>query len=130
MTVVHYSPVYWKTFRRGGNSPEGHTVGFEWFATWPSSRRLRFPFGRKPRVSPLVGWFMSSAKIKRLAIEDVTKETKQNVDGNATLRDYQAVVLVRFIDACERKKATAKNPRQGWAPDGSSIFCLRARRPE
>jgi len=55
MTHLHQNHAeYWKTLRRTNVFGEPYTIGFSWFATFPTSKRLRWPFGKAEKVLPWV----------------------------------------------------------------------------
>jgi hypothetical protein len=45
---------YWKTLRRTNTFGKPYTIGFSWFATFPTSKRLRWPVGKAEKVLPWV----------------------------------------------------------------------------
>lgn len=121
---------YWKSFYR-----VDHTVGFEWFATWPSTRRLRLPFGIRPTVaSVLAGWIATSSQVKLGTLGEEHKLASLDRLGGEIVPDYEhpearvwragrqynrmgVDVFLRMV----RSPLTQRNTRLGWRPDGTEI---------
>jgi hypothetical protein len=84
---------YWATITRFDRSifidgvlascTGSNTSEFPWFATWAPSKRPRFPLGRRPKVSPLVGWVVTRKQM--MAEPDLTKTLD---DGSIVNIDY------------------------------------------
>ena len=79
----------------------------------PSSRRIRFPFGRRG-PSPL-GWTATSAQCRRELTEEsvAIRSARERVSYNP--------VGVQIIEHRWRVLTTMPNKRQGWTPDGQSL---------
>jgi hypothetical protein len=79
----------------------------------PSTRRLRFPFGRRG-PSPL-GWTATSSQCRR----ELTEESLA-AKADREKRPANGVALLTMVLIMQAQK-TRGNKRQGWTPDGQSL---------
>lgn len=126
MTLDENHTLFWKTIRRCG-----FTEGFEWFATWLSTRRLRWPFGRQDKQpSPLVGWFATGMQIR------ANMQTAQMGDGSYILVENEEQqeaeqanigkqatfpMLMTNLDIKQKLFYRSRNPRQAWDKYGNEV---------
>jgi len=101
---------YWKTLRRTNVFGEPYTIGFSWFQTFPTSRRLRWPVGKADKVFP---WVCTRKELMRGELtEERTNSLACSTLERAILWNYN----VRAIDP-----AMMPNNRQGWDRYGMEI---------
>lgn len=79
----------------------------------PSTRRLRFPFGRRGPSS--LGWTATSAQCRR----ELTEESLA-AKADREKRPANGVALLTMVLMMQAQK-TRGNKRQGWTPDGQSL---------
>lgn len=91
----------------------------------PSSRRLRFPFGRRSDVSPLAGWVVTPKQMQvepdRELWDKPHPGTHFGFSTNAVRKYDEDGKLVAVYSVASIDTGHRINPRQGWAPDGTVI---------
>jgi len=112
---------YWKTLRRTNIFGEPYTIGFSWFATFPTSKRLRWPVGKAEKVLP---WVCTQ---KQLMAEPDLTATLDN--GSKANIEELPLLLWRFgglreplrSDWYEFHQRDRPNHHQGWDRYGMEI---------
>lgn len=117
--------IYWKTIERLNMFGEPYTVGFSWFQTFPTSKRLRWPVGRAME-SPLP-WVCTRKELMRGELTELMARAKEcssipppwEIGSMTTLQEMWLIMLKS--DEWKQRPYSMPNPRQGWLPNGMEI---------
>lgn len=109
---------YWKTAFRSRRYGGWFEFGFQWFATWPASRRLRWPIGRRTHDG-LIGSVVTRPQVMHGGlVEEQTRALQMNV-----FERQGRLIGMKLIEGLTsiRGGQPIGNPRQGWNKYGERI---------